>query len=80
DDSYGPWNNYYYYNAGRNGNGTPNAGGEDLRNALAIEGKLDLRKPDAFSGKEPKKWKTFVTELLTTFQAKPYTYALDRWK
>ncbi|KII94468.1 hypothetical protein PLICRDRAFT_79905, partial [Plicaturopsis crispa FD-325 SS-3] len=36
--------------------------------------------PDAFTGRDRRKWKPFVAECLMTFQAKPVTYRDDRNK
>ncbi|KAG6905293.1 hypothetical protein DXG01_003647 [Tephrocybe rancida] len=46
----------------------------DNRDILNIESKLDLQKPEPFMGHDPKKWKTYVTECVMTFSAKPLTY------
>jgi hypothetical protein len=45
-----------------------------LNNLLTIESKIEVRKPDPFDGTNPRKWKTFLTECMITFQAKPNTY------
>ncbi|KAG6869680.1 hypothetical protein C0992_002370, partial [Termitomyces sp. T32_za158] len=66
---------YYYYNAGpppRNP-GPP----DDDRDALAREGKLDIQRPESFTGRDPRKWRTFLTQCLNLFQAKPVTFQLD---
>ncbi|KAF5388280.1 hypothetical protein D9615_000284 [Tricholomella constricta] len=61
---------------GPNQNLTP----EQYRHLLNLESKIDIRKPDPFTGKEPRRWKTFVTECLVTFQAKAITYEQDHLK
>ncbi|KAG6893590.1 hypothetical protein C0992_009412 [Termitomyces sp. T32_za158] len=73
----GPGNHYhYYYNAGgpaRN----KNDHGAEVRKALAREGRLDIQKPEMFSGYNPWKWRTFLVQCLNTFQGKAHTYASD---
>ncbi|KAG5724661.1 hypothetical protein E4T56_gene3712 [Termitomyces sp. T112] len=66
---------YYYYNAGpppRTQNSQDNT-----RDALAQEGKLDIQKPEPFIGRDPRKWRIFLTQCLTMFQAKPITFQLE---
>ncbi|KAG6885006.1 hypothetical protein C0992_005523 [Termitomyces sp. T32_za158] len=66
---------YYYYNAGpppRNP-GPP----DDDCDALAREGKLDIQRPKLFMGRDPQRWRTFLTQCLNLFQAKPVTFQLD---
>jgi hypothetical protein len=45
-----------------------------LNNLLTIKSKIEVRKPDPFDGTNLRKWKTFLTECIITFQAKPNTY------
>ncbi|KAG5721963.1 hypothetical protein E4T56_gene18482 [Termitomyces sp. T112] len=66
---------YYYYNAGLPPQ-TQNSQ-DDTRNALAQEGKLDIQKPEPFTGRDPWKWQIFLTQCLTMFQAKPITFQLE---
>ncbi|KAG6884921.1 hypothetical protein C0992_005597 [Termitomyces sp. T32_za158] len=66
---------YYYYNAGPP---LRNPGPQDdERNALAQEGKLDIQKPESFTGHDPRRWQTYLTQCLNLFQAKPITFQLD---
>jgi len=53
---------------------------DGIRLALTREAKIDVRRPDPFTGKDRKKWKPFITECLLTFNAKPFTYEGDREK
>lgn len=53
---------------------------EDIQLALSRENKLRIRDPDPFTGKDRRKWKSFLTECLMTFAAKPHTYGGDRAK
>ncbi|KAG6894738.1 hypothetical protein C0992_004905 [Termitomyces sp. T32_za158] len=60
---------YYYYNAGpppRN----PESPDDD-HDALAREEKLDIQRPKSFMGRDPQRWRTFLTQFLNLFQAKP---------
>jgi hypothetical protein len=41
------------------------------------ESKIENRKPEPFTGTDTRKWKDYVSECLTMFQAKPTTYALE---
>ncbi|KAG5348303.1 hypothetical protein C0989_010716, partial [Termitomyces sp. Mn162] len=68
-------NYYYYYNAGPPPR-TQNSQ-DDTRDALAREGKLDIQKPEPFTGRDPRKWRIFLTQCLTMFQAKPITFQLE---
>ncbi|KAG6863649.1 hypothetical protein C0993_010729, partial [Termitomyces sp. T159_Od127] len=66
---------YYYYNAAplpRN----PNTQ-DDICDALMHKGKLNIQKPKPFHGRDPRKWRTFLTQCLTMFQAKPLTFQLE---
>ena len=47
---------------------------EELQLALSRENKLNIRTPDSFTGKDRRKWKSFLAECLMTFAAKPNTY------
>ncbi|KAG6894094.1 hypothetical protein C0993_012374, partial [Termitomyces sp. T159_Od127] len=66
---------YYYYNA------TPPLRNPNLQDnicdALMREGKLDIQKPEPFYGHNLCKWRTFLTQCLTMFQAKPLTFQLE---
>ncbi|KAG6878202.1 hypothetical protein C0992_008491 [Termitomyces sp. T32_za158] len=66
---------YYYYNTGL----PPHNPGpqDDERDALAREGKLDIQKPESFTGHNPRRWRTYLTQCLNLFQAKPITFQLD---
>ncbi|KAG5349927.1 hypothetical protein C0989_001225 [Termitomyces sp. Mn162] len=55
----------------------PRASSDDTRDALAREGKLDIQKPKPFTGCDPRKWRIFLTQCLTIFQAKPITFQLE---
>ncbi|KAG5349187.1 hypothetical protein C0989_005412 [Termitomyces sp. Mn162] len=66
---------YYYYNAGPPPQ-TQNSQ-DNTRNALAWEGKLDIQKPKPFTSRNPQKWRIFLTQCLTMFQAKPITFQLE---
>ncbi|KAG5335721.1 hypothetical protein C0989_000557 [Termitomyces sp. Mn162] len=66
---------YYYYNAGPPPQ-TQNSQ-DNTRDALAQEGKLDIQKPEPFTGRDPQKWRIFLTQCLTMFQAKPITFQLE---
>jgi len=44
---------------------------------LNKEAKIKIRKPEPFTGTDTRKWKDYVSECLTMFQAKPTTYALE---
>ncbi|KAG6867040.1 hypothetical protein C0993_007289 [Termitomyces sp. T159_Od127] len=50
---------------------------DNIRNALMHEDKLDIQKPEPFHGRDPCKWRTFLTQCLTMFQAKPLTFQLE---
>ncbi|KAG5732797.1 hypothetical protein E4T56_gene2760 [Termitomyces sp. T112] len=66
---------YYYYNAGpppRTQNSQDNT-----CDTLAQEGKLNIQKPEPFTGRDPRKWQIFLTQCLTMFQAKPITFPLE---
>ncbi|KAG5716111.1 hypothetical protein E4T56_gene10872 [Termitomyces sp. T112] len=66
---------YYYYNAGpppRTQNSQDNT-----CDTLAQEGKLNIQKPEPFTGHDPWKWRIFLTQCLTMFQAKPITFQLE---
>ncbi|KAG6884820.1 hypothetical protein C0992_005735, partial [Termitomyces sp. T32_za158] len=66
---------YYYYNAGpppRNPRPPDNN-----HDTLAREGKLDIQRPKSFTGQDSWKWRTFLTQCLNLFQAKPVTFQLD---
>jgi Zinc knuckle len=68
-----PYQIYYYpAPAPSNDNG--------VRQQLQVESKLDLRKPDPFTGRDRTKWRAFLIECMTTFHAKPNTYATDHAK
>ncbi|KAF5343646.1 hypothetical protein D9758_014672 [Tetrapyrgos nigripes] len=58
---------------GPTGNG---GNGEDRerRDALAREGKLEIRKPDSFDGSNRSLWRTFVSDCIRMFTAKPTLY------
>ncbi|KAG6913774.1 hypothetical protein DXG01_004390 [Tephrocybe rancida] len=74
-------NNHYHFHAGgnRQGNGNGNNGNcnqnRNNRKRLNIKSKLNLQKPKSFMGCDLKKWKTYITECVMTFSAKPPTYA-----
>ncbi|KAG6899728.1 hypothetical protein C0993_007458 [Termitomyces sp. T159_Od127] len=66
---------YYYYNAAplpRNPNSQNN-----IRDVLTCKGKLNIQKPEPFYGHDSHKWRTFLTQCLTMFQAKPLTFQLE---
>ncbi|KAG6894978.1 hypothetical protein C0992_003680 [Termitomyces sp. T32_za158] len=66
---------YYYYNAGPPPcNPRPL---DDNHNALAQEGKLDIQRPELFTGQDPRRWRAFLTQCLNPFQAKLVTFQLD---
>jgi len=44
---------------------------------LNKEAKIEIRKLEPFTGTNTRKWKDYVSECLTMFQAKPTTYALE---
>ncbi|KAG5349619.1 hypothetical protein C0989_002716 [Termitomyces sp. Mn162] len=73
---HGNRNNYYYY---YNARPLPRAQNpqDNTRNALAWEGKLNIQKPEPFTGHDPWKWQIFPTQCLTMFQAKPITFQLE---
>ncbi|KAG5332384.1 hypothetical protein C0989_007096, partial [Termitomyces sp. Mn162] len=50
---------------------------DNTRDALAWEGKLNIQKPEPFTGHDPRKWQIFLTQCLTMFQAKPITFQLE---
>jgi len=50
----------------------------DERALLAIESKLDVRKPEPFTGKDPRKWRPFITECRLNFHAKPTIFQLEK--
>ncbi|KAF5320395.1 hypothetical protein D9758_018870 [Tetrapyrgos nigripes] len=58
---------------GPTGNG---GNGEDRerRDALAREAKLEIRKPDSFDGSHCSLWRTFVSDCIQMFTAKPTLY------
>ena len=41
------------------------------------EAKIEIRKLEPFTGTNTRKWKDYVSECLTMFQAKPTTYTLE---
>jgi len=51
---------------------------EGEKQLLNKEAKIEIRKPEPFTGTDTRKWKDYVSECLTMFQAKPTTYALER--
>jgi hypothetical protein len=51
--------------------------GHNIQNEMNRESKLNLKLPSAFSGKDRRKWKLFLTECAIYFQAKPKTYSGD---
>ncbi|KAG6895543.1 hypothetical protein C0992_000752 [Termitomyces sp. T32_za158] len=66
---------YYYYNAGPPPcNLRPP---DNTHDALAQEEKLDIQKPESFTGRDPCKWRTYLTQYLNMFQAKPITFQLN---
>jgi len=50
---------------------------EREKQLLNKEVKIDIRKPEPFTGTDTRKWKDYVSECITMFQAKPTTYALE---
>ncbi|KAG5332710.1 hypothetical protein C0989_006583 [Termitomyces sp. Mn162] len=72
----GNGNNYYYYYNARPPPRTQNSQ-DNTHNALAWEGKLNIQKPKPFTGCDPRKWRIFLTQCLTMFQAKPITFQLE---
>ncbi|KAG5349354.1 hypothetical protein C0989_004428 [Termitomyces sp. Mn162] len=68
-------NYYYYYNAGL----LPQAQNpqNNTHDTLAQEGKLNIQKPKPFTGCDTQKWRIFLTQCLTMFQAKPITFQLE---
>ncbi|KAG6876053.1 hypothetical protein C0993_005944 [Termitomyces sp. T159_Od127] len=66
---------YYYYNAAPPPhNPDPQ---DNIHDALMHEGKLNIQKLKPFHGCDPCKWRTFLTQCLTMFQAKPLTFQLE---
>jgi len=51
---------------------------EHEKQLLNKEAKIKIRKPEPFTGTDTRKWKDYVSECLTMFQAKPTTYTLER--
>lgn len=47
---------------------------------ITKEAKIEIRKPDPFTGKDRSKWKPFFTETLMNFKAKPFTYSSEHSK
>ncbi|KAG6884115.1 hypothetical protein C0993_001324 [Termitomyces sp. T159_Od127] len=66
---------YYYYNAAPPPH-NPNPQ-DNICNALTHEGKLNIQKPKPFHGHNPCKCRTFLTQCLIMFQAKPLTFQLE---
>jgi len=50
---------------------------EHEKQLLNKEAKIEIRKPEPFTGTDTRKWKDYVSKCLTMFQAKPTTYALE---
>ncbi|KAG5718577.1 hypothetical protein E4T56_gene16599 [Termitomyces sp. T112] len=69
-------NNYYYY---YNARPPPRAQNpqDNTRDTLARESKLNIQKPETFTGHDSRKWQIFLTQCLTMFQAKPITFQLE---
>ena len=49
--------------------------GRSIENEINQESKINLKLPSTFTGKDRRKWKTFLTECAIHFQAKLKTYA-----
>jgi hypothetical protein len=47
---------------------------------LTLEGKLEIRKPDTFNGSNRQLWRTFLSDCLRMFAAKPIMYNSDKSK
>ncbi|KAG6881798.1 hypothetical protein C0992_000186, partial [Termitomyces sp. T32_za158] len=73
-----PGNHYHYYYNARGPTRNEHDHGAEVRKALAHKGRLDIQKPEMFSGCNPWKWRTFLVQCLNTFQGKAHTYASDR--
>ncbi|KAG6894268.1 hypothetical protein C0992_006810 [Termitomyces sp. T32_za158] len=69
-------NHYYYYYNARPPPRNPGPPDDDC-DALAREGKLDIQRPESFTGWDPRRWRTFLIQCLNLFQAKPVTFQLD---
>ncbi|KAG6883492.1 hypothetical protein C0993_005863 [Termitomyces sp. T159_Od127] len=50
---------------------------DDIHDALTCKGKLDIQKLEPFHCHDSCKWRTFLTQCLTMFQAKPLTFQLE---
>jgi len=50
---------------------------EHKKQLLNKEAKIEIRKLEPFTGTDTRKWKDYVSECLTMFQAKPTTYTLE---
>ncbi|KAG5349963.1 hypothetical protein C0989_001007 [Termitomyces sp. Mn162] len=73
---HGNGNHYYYYYNTRPLLQAQNPQ-DNTHDALAREGKLDIQRPKPFTGRNPWKWRIFLTQCLTMFQAKPITFQLE---
>ncbi|KAG6892970.1 hypothetical protein C0992_011700 [Termitomyces sp. T32_za158] len=69
-------NHYYYYYNARPPPRNPGPQ-DDECDALAREGRLDIQKPESFTSRNPHRWRTYLTQCLNLFQAKPITFQLD---
>jgi hypothetical protein len=47
---------------------------------LSRKSKIEIRKPEPFTGKDRWRWKVFITECLTMFNSKPVTYISEMAK
>ncbi|KAG6899247.1 hypothetical protein C0993_011970 [Termitomyces sp. T159_Od127] len=66
---------YYYYNAAPLLH-NPNLQ-DNIHDVLMCKGKLNIQKPEPFYSCDPCKWRTFLTQCLTMFQAKPLTFQFE---
>ncbi|KAG6864477.1 hypothetical protein C0993_008841, partial [Termitomyces sp. T159_Od127] len=73
---HGRRNHYYYYYNTAPPLCNPNPQ-DDICDTLTCKGKLDIQKPKRFHGHDPCKWRMFLTQCLTMFQAKPLTFQLE---
>jgi hypothetical protein len=48
-----------------------------LRDAINRESKLDIKKPKPFDGSDRREWRTFISDNLRMFTAKPTIYSTD---
>ena len=61
---------------GRDANQIPEF--EQQKERLNKEAKIEVLKPEAFTGKDRNQWETFLSQLRRYFRAKPTIYELDQ--